>query len=207
MRRPEFIARQSRCPSGLLGRFIGSVMANETAQANDATIAALALQPSDRVLEIGFGHGRTLDRVAQRLTAGGFAAGIDLSVTMVRMATRRCRDLITAGRLTLHQGDGSRLPFADAQFNKAYSVHTLYFWRRPEDHLLEIRRVLASGSLLALGFHTDEAPIVRDFPESVYRFYTRAEVELFLQSAGFNEVTFSEPTTHRGFVVAVATRA
>src|SRR5262245_6420533 len=108
MRRPEFIAQQSRRPSGLLGRLIGSIMAKETAAANDATIAALAVQPTDRILEIGFGHGRTLERVARQLTAG-FAAGVDLSETMVRMAARRCRDLITDGRVILHQGDSTRL--------------------------------------------------------------------------------------------------
>ena len=70
MRRPEFIARQSGCPGGLLGRLIGSIMATETAAANDAVVAALALQPTDRVLEIGLGHGRTLDRVGRLLTAG-----------------------------------------------------------------------------------------------------------------------------------------
>jgi len=206
MRRPEFIARQSGCPSGLLGRLIGSIMATETAGANDAVVAALALQPSDCVVEIGFGHGRTLDRVARQLTAGG-AAGIDLSETMVRMTARRCRDLIAAGRVTLHQGDSTRLPFPDGHFNKAYSVHTLYFWTHPEDHLREIHRVLCSGGRLALGFHTDEAPGARDFPETVYRFYSQAEVETLLQDAGFSKALLTEPTLHRGFVTAVATRS
>ena len=203
MRRPEFIARQSRCPSGLLGQLIGSIMATETAGANDAVVAALALQPTDRVLEIGFGHGRTLDRVARQLTAG-FAAGVDLSETMVRMAARRCRDLITAGRVTLHQGDSTRLPFPAGHFNKAYSVHTLYFWSHPEEHLRDIHRVLCSGGRLALGFHTDEAPSVRDFPETVYRFYSRAEVRMLLQTAGFSEVVLSEPGLDHGFVIASA---
>jgi SAM-dependent methyltransferase len=206
MRRPELIARQSGCPSGLLGRLIGSIMATETAAANDATIAALALQPTDRVLEIGFGHGRTLDRVARQLTAG-FVAGIDLSETMVRMTARRCRDLMTAGRVTLHKGDSIRMPFPAGHFNKAYSVHTLYFWSHPEEHLREIHRVLCSGSHLALGFHTDEAPGARDFPETVYRFYTQAEVSMLLQSAGFSEVVLSQPAMHRGFVIASATRS
>jgi ubiquinone/menaquinone biosynthesis C-methylase UbiE len=190
----------------LLGWFIGAVMANETARANDATIAALALQPTDRVLEIGFGHGRTLDRVARQLTAG-FAAGVDLSETMVRMTARRCRDLVTAGRLTLHLGDSTRLPFPAAHFNKAYSVHTLYFWSDPEEHLREIHRVLCSRGRLALGFHTDEAPSVRDFPATVYRFYSQAEVRMLLQAAGFSDVVLSEPRLHGGFVIASATRA
>jgi len=34
MRRPGFIARQSRCPTGLLGRLIGHIISAETASAN-----------------------------------------------------------------------------------------------------------------------------------------------------------------------------
>jgi len=78
----------------------------EIAGANDAVIAVLALQPTDRVLEVGFGHGRTLDRVARQLTAG-FAAGVDLSETMVRMTARHCRDLITDGRVMVSAKDSS----------------------------------------------------------------------------------------------------
>jgi len=206
MRRPEFIARQSGCPSGLLGRLIGSIMATETVGANDAVVAALALQPTDHVLEIGFGHGRTLDRVARQLTAG-FVSGVDLSEAMVRMTARRCRDLVAAGRVTLHQCDSSRLPFPVAHFNKVYSVHTIYFWSRPEDHLCEIHRVLGSGGQLALGFHTDQASAAADFPKSVYRFYSQAEVRTLFQAAGFDEMVLSEPTAHRGFAVALATRS
>jgi len=123
------------------------------------------------------------------------------------MTARRCRDLITDGRVMLHQGDSTRLPFPAAHFNKAYSVHTLYFWRHPEEHLREIHRVLYSGGHLALGFHTDQAPGVRDFPQTVYRFYSQAEVSMLLQSAGFSEVVLSEPPLHRGFVIASASRA
>jgi cyclopropane fatty-acyl-phospholipid synthase-like methyltransferase len=78
MRRPEFIARQSRCPTGLLGRLIGYIMSAETATANEEALTLLDLQPSDRLLEVGFGHGRTIERAATAL-ATGFIAGIDLS--------------------------------------------------------------------------------------------------------------------------------
>jgi cyclopropane fatty-acyl-phospholipid synthase-like methyltransferase len=93
MRRPEFIAQQSRCPTGLLPRLIGYIMSVETATANEEALTLLDLQPSDRVLEVGFGHGRTIERVAPAL-AMGFIAGIDLSE---EMAERRCRRLIRHG--------------------------------------------------------------------------------------------------------------
>ena len=72
MRRPEFIARQSSCPTGFLGRLIGHIMERETAAVNDAALTLLDLEAHDRVLEVGFGHGRTIDviRAGGRLVLG-----------------------------------------------------------------------------------------------------------------------------------------
>ena len=75
MRRPKFIARQGRRPSGLLGEIIGRVMAHETAVANGIALDLLECS-DDQVLEIGFGHGRALAAAAEVVTAG-FLAGID----------------------------------------------------------------------------------------------------------------------------------
>ena len=123
-------------------------MSAETATANEEALTLLDLQPSDRVLEVGFGHGRTIERAATVL-ATGFIAGIDLSEEMVRMAERRCRRLIRDGKVTLSVGDSDHLPFPDQHFDKALSVHTVYFWADPVAHLREIRRVLADGGATA----------------------------------------------------------
>ena len=87
MRRPPFIARQGRCPSGLLGVVVGRIMAHETAKENAKAVELLELQPANRVLEIGFGHGRTVGTIASRLPRG-FVAGVDHSERMLRLASR-----------------------------------------------------------------------------------------------------------------------
>jgi len=88
MRRAEFIARQGRRPSGLLGAWIGRIMAWETAEENEIGLRLLDLDRGDRLLEVGFGHGRTLGRAAA-LVGDGFVSGIDYSRAMVRLARRR----------------------------------------------------------------------------------------------------------------------
>ena len=70
MRRPEFIARQVRRPSGLLGRVLEHVTASETAGENAMALKLLELQADDQVLEIGFGPGRTLRRHGPVLCPG-----------------------------------------------------------------------------------------------------------------------------------------
>jgi len=192
VRRPEFIARQSRCPTGVLGRLIARVMAQETAPANAHLLSLAELQPTDHVLEIGFGHGRTIERAAAALTRG-FVAGVDLSDDMVRMATRRLRCVIAAGRAELRQGDSARLPYADRRFDKAYALHTLCFWSHPAQHLSEVRRVLKPGGRFALGFTPGEDAQARaNFPASVYHFYDTDAVRRLFQAAGFTDIALIE---------------
>ena len=178
-------------------------MSAETAAANVAALKLLDLQPSDRVLEVGFGHGRTMERAAEALTTG-FIAGVDLSEEMVRMAEYRCRHLIREGKVTVTVGDSVHLPFPDQHFDKALSVHTVYFWADPEAHLCEIRRVLAYGGRLVLGFRSKEDKMAEDFPESVYTFYTAEEVGGLLETSGFERVDLAHAPG--GLIMATACR-
>ena len=201
MRRPGFIALQAGNPSGLLGRLIAWVMAYETAGHNAAAQQALLLEPTDRVLELGFGHGRTLESIA-RATPEGFVAGVDHSAEMLRVASERCAQLIEAHRVVLTCGDSRALPYPNEHFDKALAVHTIYFWTRPTEHLRELARVLRPGGPLILGFRPKDDPASRDFPEGVYTFYGRDEVRELLVGAGFVDVDW--PCVSPSFVVARA---
>lgn len=204
MRRPEFIARQSRCPSGPLGWLIGRIMEGETAPENDIVVERLALRPEDVVLEVGFGPGRTLERIAARVTAGR-VAGVDPSGDMLATATRRCGRFIEGDRVDLRLGTVERLPFPDATFDKALSVHTLYFWERPEAAVEELRRVLKRDGLLVLCFRDKADPQVGDFPSTVYRFQTAGEVRDLLSAGGFGDVAVERLTdAERGLLMATA---
>ena len=204
MRRPEFVAEQSRRPSGALGWLIGNIMSHETESLNAAALAALELRPDDRVLEVGFGHGKTLRKAAE-VVSGGFVAGVDFSETMLGMARRRCSRLMAAARVQLELADSTRLPFPAEHFDKAYSVHTLYFWNDPVAHLREIRRVLRPGGRLALGFRTKEIGSGADaFPGAVYTFYGVEEVRGMLRASGLaGEVVETTPNAGSGMVVIV----
>ena len=185
MRRPEFIARQARCPTGLFGSFLARIMAAETAHENDTALQLLELQPRDHVLDVGCGHGRTLTQAA-RLVPEGFVAGVDVSERMVRMATRRNAQLVTGGRVEVRLAHGCRIPYPDQCFDRVCAVHVLYFWSAPEGELREMYRVVKPGGRLVLGFRSNEdARVVADFPASVYRFYAKDEVVALLETAGF----------------------
>lgn len=194
MKRSPLLARQGRLPSGLLGHIVARIMARETHAANLVALDALELAPDDRVLEVGFGHGRTL-AAAARIVTEGRLAGVDPSDVMMRIARRRNAKALRASRMELKPGVSEQIPYPDASFDKAYAVHTLYFWPRPERDLAELRRVLAPGGRLVLGYRPrEDEGFVRDFPAEVYRIRAVGEVEGMLQAAGFSDVrTVSRP--------------
>lgn len=160
MRRPEFLARHGRRPEGWFGRILAKVMAWETSEENDAALELLEVRPGDRVLEIGFGHGRSINAAA-RLTRGGLVAGVDFSPSMVAMARRRNHALADRRLVDLRQGNSLCLPFEDDSFDRAWSVHTVYFWDEPVAHMKEVGRVLKDGGRFVLGFRPSNEEVQR----------------------------------------------
>jgi ubiquinone/menaquinone biosynthesis C-methylase UbiE len=130
-------------------------MARKNAAMNDAAVARLALRPEDRVLELGFGHGRTVAALAARVP-GGCVAGVDPSEAMLAMASRRNRHALAAGRVVLRLGSAEALPFADASFDAAYAANSVQFWPGPERSMREVRRVLRPGGTLLVALRLDE---------------------------------------------------
>ncbi|MFZ5876440.1 MAG: class I SAM-dependent methyltransferase [Nitrospirota bacterium] len=204
MRRPEFIAHQSRCPNGPFGLLLARIMAAETSRENMAALRLMNLQPTDTVLEIGCGHGRTIAQAAAK-TPQGLVAGLDLSETMVQMAIRHNRRVIKEGRVEIKHGNSSSIPYPDSYFDKVFSVHTLYFWSNPIDDLREIQRVMKRDSCLVLGFKPKGEKIAADFPSSVYTFYSTDEVVRMMEGAGFEQVQIiASPASTRNVLFAIA---
>ena len=142
-------------PRGLRGRLAGALMAAKNRAMNEAAAERLPLRPEDRVLELGFAHGRTLAALAARVPRGR-AVGVDPSETMLAMAGRRLRRPIAAGRVELRLASAEALPFPDASFDAAYAANSVQFWPGPERSLREGRRVLRPGGTLLLAIRLNE---------------------------------------------------
>lgn len=198
MRRSSLIARQGRRPSGLLGHIVGRIMARETHAANLIALDVLALSPTDDVLEVGFGHGRTLAEAALLVTEGRLA-GVDPSEVMLRIARGRNAASLKTGRMELKLGVSEHLPWPIDSFDKVYAVHTIYFWPRPARDLQEIHRVLRPGGRLVIGYRPGEdAGFARDYPADIYNIRSIAEIESLVSGAGFSGVETRSKLVERG---------
>ena len=181
----RFRSRQSGCPSGPVGRLFGRLMVPTTAPANDAAIDALDLAIPSVVLEVGFGQGRTVARLA---ALGHQVIGIDPSATMVRQARAHNRRAIRAGTVRLDAGDGIHLPLDDDIADAALTVHTIYFMDQPATTLAEIARVLRPGGTLALACVVSDDGLDPWKDPTVYRTPSIDDVHGHFATAGFVRV-------------------
>jgi ubiquinone/menaquinone biosynthesis C-methylase UbiE len=169
-------------------------------------VELLDVQPNNLVLEVGFGPGVAIALIAERTTSG-FVAGVDPSDVMLHQATRRNRAAIRQGRVELHLGTVADLPYPDARFTKACSLHTLYFWPSVEDGLRELHRVLSPGGLLVLAVRM-RRPEAGPLDPSRYGYADDqvAEVVVALDSVGFHDVTTQRRDLGRQTITAILAR-
>ncbi len=178
-----FVAAQFGNPSGWAGRWI-TVLMNVMNRALYRRVERelIALRP-DSVLDVGFGNGVLVSRLARRLAAR-MICGIDISDDMVENASRRCRNAIASGRVELVAGNVMRLPFPDAAFEAVYTVNTLYFWPDAAAGFREIGRVMKPGATLLLAGY--EKTWLESWSYTRYGFslYTDQQIETLLERAG-----------------------
>ena len=138
-------------PQGTLGRLGGVIMARMNADCGAWVIDLLEVTPFDRVLEVGFGPGVVIQRLA-KLAAAGHIAGIDLSREMVEQARARNATAVQGGRVELRHGSVQSLPFNDNSFDKALAINSMQLWPNAVAALQEVHQVIKAGGSIALGF-------------------------------------------------------
>ena len=138
-------------------------------RARDRLLARLKLRGDEAVLDVGCGHGLLLVAAARMLPRGR-AVGIDLwtqdQYDNSREATLRNAALEgVEQRVTVHDGDMRKLPFADGSFDAIvahFAIHNVRNREGRRETIREIVRTLNPGGQVAisdpfsLGLYADE---------------------------------------------------
>ena len=145
------VMRQFGHPRGIGGHLAGWVMAHRSSnkQRNRWVVSLLDVQPTDRVLEIGFGPGLAIAELSRRATRG-MVYGIDHSDVMLKQATRHNAAAIRAHRVKLVQASSEQLPPFDEPLDAALAVNSLGFWPQPTQRLIELRALLKPDGRIAI---------------------------------------------------------
>jgi ubiquinone/menaquinone biosynthesis C-methylase UbiE len=149
-------------------------------------LAALPVDPvPHRVLDVGCGTGRLLERLARRWPEAEMV-GVDPAPGMVEVArAKHQRD----ARFRFEITAAEELPFPDATFDLALSTASFHHWSEPLRGLGEVARVIRPGARLFLadaypgGVLRLLAPVIRRLRGERYR--RAGELRGLLAQAGF----------------------
>lgn len=142
-------------PTGILGQLVFGLgsRAYDTLTAQplwrEQIARLLDLHPAthaEHVLDLGTGPGVSAFVLAEALPAGSRVTGLDLSPQMIAIA-RRYAAKRPALPVDFLVADASRLPFADASFDRATGHSFLYLLPDPVAVLREVARVLKPGGV------------------------------------------------------------
>jgi ubiquinone/menaquinone biosynthesis C-methylase UbiE len=123
------------------------------------TLRALALQPGERVLDIGSGPGLLVAEMAEVVGQFGRVTGLEISDSMLALGRRRCADPSIRERVAFVKADAAALPFPDGTLDVAVSTQVYEYVADLKAALAELHRVLRPGGR-ALIIDTDWDSIV-----------------------------------------------
>ena len=118
----------------------------------DMALKYLDIKQGEAVLEIGFGTGNALIKIADQVGQSGMVNGIDISPKMVDLAYRKVKNKSLSDRIKLTCGDAAKLPYSNNRFDAVFLSFTLELFDTPEipEILKEVKRVLKPGGRLGI---------------------------------------------------------
>lgn len=201
----EYIAKQFGYPSGFIGKtLISAFFDTFNAKLLNFALAKVDVQEDDKVLDIGFGPGTLIYKMAKNITTG-CVYGIDISMDMVNKACQKNLKFIESKKVELKQGSVEDIPFENDFFDKLCTLNTIYFWPDPEKSIREIHRVLRTDGMLLIGFRIKEQFQNNPYTQTGFNLYTEEDVRSLLEKAGFREVEIiHKKALFVGFCCAIA---
>jgi ubiquinone/menaquinone biosynthesis C-methylase UbiE len=125
-------------------------------------VEQMNIQPEDRVLEIGCGHGVAARFVCQRFKGGQLTA-VDRSRKMIEAAKRRNAREIAAGQAEFILGNLEELDLGNRRFDKIFAVRVGFFFRQLDRARGIVEKWLAPGGKVFIFFDPPSQGEARSF--------------------------------------------
>jgi ubiquinone/menaquinone biosynthesis C-methylase UbiE len=203
---------QCQKPTGWLGRLILWNMNSRHSKVTDWGLSKISIQKQDIILDIGCGGGRTVSKLATRAT-GGKVYGLDYSQASVAVAKGTNRSWIEMGRVEIHDGSVSQLPFPANTFDLVTAVETHLWWPDLPADMREVSRVLKPGGMLIIiaeiykGANTKTAKLAEKYlPMSGMKLLSVDEHRELFANAAYSDIQIIEESS-KGWICATGRKA
>ena len=169
-----------------------------------------ALQPGERVADIGCGCGASTLALASRVGPAGSALGLDLSAPMLECARQQAHDRGVSNAHFVH-ADAQTHAFTPGRFDVVFSRFGVMFFAHPGDAFSNLRGGLRAGGRLAFVCwqalpenpwmavplmaalpHLPPMPIPTPDAPGPFAFAEPEHVRRILTGAGFTDVSFED---------------
>jgi cyclopropane fatty-acyl-phospholipid synthase-like methyltransferase len=193
----EFIASHFKKPTGLFGIFTSNLMVKNNQKNYDRLMMDLDLQSQDKLLEIGYGPGVGIRMIAERCSTCTIH-GIDFSHLMYKRASKYNKRYIDAGRVWLQHGDFLQAPVAPSDYDKAFCLNVVYFWKELRTPFEKVFDLLKKSGSFHIYMADKKTLIEKKAPDSVFNKYSIEQIEEALKTAGF---TVAEHIAEEGYYI------
>lgn len=138
----------ARKPVGELGQQILDRMNESHEMMAQWGVTHLDIKKDSKILDIGCGGGRNIQRFSQLISDEGRVVGIDYSDVSVEKSFELNKEAIERGIVNVLHESVSEMPFYDGTFDIVTGFETIYFWPDLINDLREVNRVLKKGGIV-----------------------------------------------------------
>ena len=142
------LIKNARKPVGELGHQILDRMNESHESMAQWGVTHFEINEDSKILDIGCGGGRNIQRFAEEISENGRVVGIDYSEVSVEKSKKLNQEFIDMGIVNVLQGSVSEMPFYDETFDIVTGFETIYFWPDFINDLKEVNRVLKKDGLV-----------------------------------------------------------
>ena len=187
----ENFAKQLRKPHGELGFQVGESMNKGNFHLYQNTLEVLAPKPNENILEIGMGNGHFVKDIVS-IDPSIKYVGCDYSEEMIQSSTKNNPDSIESGQTKFYFAEASQLPLPNNEFDKIFTINTIYFW---EDYIKvfnELRRVLKKDGELIISLRPRSLMQHYPFVKYGFKMFSKKELIKLLSDNNFETTEVSE---------------
>ena len=186
------LIKNARKPVGELGHQILDRMNKSHEEMAIWGVSHFEINEDSKILDIGCGGGRNIQRFAEEISDNGRVVGIDYSEVSVEKSIELNKKAIENGNVNVLQASVSEMPFYDETFDIVTGFETIYFWPDFINDLKEVNRVLKKDGLV---FFCNEA-VYREGEMEKYedlielldmKIYSEDVLRQSLETAGFTD--------------------